>query len=70
MEKGATLIGFDEFTIIGSKGGISPSEFTVKTFPFSNMIWLCMFPFCAVRWYSSLVVSLSLRRGSFITFEL
>lgn len=75
IEKGATFIEVDEFTYIGSKGGMSPDEFTVNMFPFSRMVWLCKFPSFAVRWYSSLAVSRISRRSSwtrsiFVLWEL
>lgn len=57
MEKGATVMGSDEFTVTASNGGMSPYEFRPKIFPFSNIIWLCKSPSFAVKWYSSLSIS-------------
>lgn len=63
IEKGATIIGSDEFTCWGSNGGMFPDEFTDKMFPFSSTVWLCRFPSLAVKWYSSLKASPSRPRG-------
>ena len=49
MDKGATIIGFGEFTCKGSRGGMIPDEFTLKMFSLSSMVWLCKFPSFAVR---------------------
>lgn len=70
MEKGATFTSSDEVTVIGSKGGIAPDESKVNALPFSSIVWLCMFPSIAVRWYSSLVLRASFARGILITFDL
>lgn len=58
IEKGVTVIGSDVSTFIGSKGGLSPVEFTIKALPFSSIVWLCRSPFIAVKWYSSLLIAI------------
>lgn len=60
IEKGATVIGSDRFTFMGSKDGIIPEEFTFNICPFKSTVWLCKFPSLAVKWYSSLVYRLIL----------
>lgn len=57
MEKGPTSIGSDIFTDTGVREGIFPNESTVSISPFRSIIWLCISPFLAVKWYSSLVYS-------------
>lgn len=71
IEKGAMIMYSDEFTITGSKLGISPDESTANCFPLSSIVWLCRFPSFADRWYSSRVTSLCLLpRGNRIIFTL
>lgn len=71
MENGATVIGFEELTVVGSRLGIFPSEVTFNVLPFRSMVWLCKSPSLAVRWYSSLGSSLLLcSGGSLICFVL
>ena len=70
IENGAMVMGLDEFTFRGSRGGMSPDAFTVKMFPLSSIVWLCKFPSLAVRWYSSLSISLVLEPSNQITFVL
>lgn len=69
IDKGPTVIGFVESTYTGSKGGISPAEFTLKAFPFSNMIWLCIFLSGAVKWYSRLAGSSTLWWGNLLNVK-
>lgn len=64
IEKGRTTIGFDEFIFTGCKVGMFPDESTLKIFPLRSIIRLCKSPSFALRWYSSLVVSLCKDRGN------
>lgn len=64
MEEGATIIGSEGFTLLGSKGGIFPELSIESTWPFKSIVWLCISPWFGVRWYSSLIVKPNLSIGN------